>query len=99
VWIGTERPIARRRLANVDAGRLIPEDERWNHNIRYFDVLLAAVRRVPGVRSMWVADPSWWGSGHQTRSGWPRFGTERHQAGSRQGCSRWTMLMPDCVSS
>jgi hypothetical protein len=51
MWIGTERRIARRRLANVDAGRLIPEAERWNHNIHYFDVLLAAVPTGAGVSS------------------------------------------------
>jgi 2-polyprenyl-3-methyl-5-hydroxy-6-metoxy-1,4-benzoquinol methylase len=44
----TERRDAR-RLANMDAGRLIPEADRWNHNIHYFDVLLGAV--PTGARS------------------------------------------------
>jgi 2-polyprenyl-3-methyl-5-hydroxy-6-metoxy-1,4-benzoquinol methylase len=49
MWFDTGRRKKRRRLANVDAGRLIPEAERWNHNIQYFDVLLAAVST--GARS------------------------------------------------
>jgi 2-polyprenyl-3-methyl-5-hydroxy-6-metoxy-1,4-benzoquinol methylase len=40
---GTEQRTAKRRRANAAAGRSIPEAERWNHNIHYFDVLLSAV--------------------------------------------------------
>jgi 2-polyprenyl-3-methyl-5-hydroxy-6-metoxy-1,4-benzoquinol methylase len=42
MWFDTERRDAR-WLAAVDAGRSIPEADRWNHNIHYFDVLLGAV--------------------------------------------------------
>jgi 2-polyprenyl-3-methyl-5-hydroxy-6-metoxy-1,4-benzoquinol methylase len=42
VGIGTARRIARRG-ASATASRDIPEAQRWNHNIHYFNVLLAEV--------------------------------------------------------
>lgn len=36
-----------RRLSNVDARRLIPEAERWNHNIHSFDLVFGAVPTGP----------------------------------------------------
>jgi 2-polyprenyl-3-methyl-5-hydroxy-6-metoxy-1,4-benzoquinol methylase len=48
VGVGTARRIARRG-ARTDASRDIPEDQRWNHNIHYFNVLLDEV--PAGARS------------------------------------------------